>query len=117
MNFLAFVWYAIVIVQSFFSYGTAYRYTKRGGDNGISLFGWLLALGFASLIPGLGFYLWHKNRDIPFEKADSGRNHHVSRTLENQNNAYKKTCMGCNTDYDPALTSCPACGKTGWFRS
>ena len=44
--------------------GTAYRLTKNGGDNGVSLFGWMLVMGLASLIPGLGIYLWVKYKDI-----------------------------------------------------
>jgi len=59
---LLIIWYIITGIQGILSYGTAYRLTKRGGDNGVSLWGWLLALSFASLIPGLGFYLWHKYR-------------------------------------------------------
>ena len=55
-------WYAIVMVQTFMSYGTAYRKTKRGGDDGITLFGWLIAMGLAAMIPGLGIYLWKKER-------------------------------------------------------
>lgn len=42
--------------------GPAYRYTKNGGDNGIALFGWMLLFGLASLIPGLGIYLWYKSK-------------------------------------------------------
>lgn len=60
---LSFAWYIIVVVQSFLSFGTAYRLTKNGGDNGISLFGWMFILEFASAIPGLGIYLWQKYRD------------------------------------------------------
>ncbi|MCL2827032.1 MAG: DUF2510 domain-containing protein [Eggerthellaceae bacterium] len=54
--------YLIFIVQLFFSYGTAYRLTKSHGDNGASLFGWFIVVGLASMVPGLGFYLWSKYR-------------------------------------------------------
>ena len=64
MEILLILWQLIVIVQSFFAYGTAYRLTKNGGDNGVSLFGWFILLELASLIPGLGIYLWYKYRDI-----------------------------------------------------
>ena len=57
------LWRIITIVQGFLSYGTAYRLTKRGGDNGISLFGWLFVLGLASMIPGLGIFLWFQYRE------------------------------------------------------
>ena len=60
---LLLLWELIFIVQSFFAYGTAYRLAKNGGDNGVSLFGWMFALEFASLIPGLGIYLCFKYRE------------------------------------------------------
>lgn len=61
--FLILLWEIIAAVQSFLSYGTAYRLTKSGGDNGVSLFGWFLVLNLASLVPGLGIYLWFKYKD------------------------------------------------------
>ena len=63
MGFIAILWYITVIVQSFFGYGTAYRLTKRGSDNGVALFGWMLLMQLVALIPGLGIYLWKKYRD------------------------------------------------------
>jgi len=65
MSFVLVVWYITIIVQSFFGYGTAYRLTKSGGDCGASLFGWLIAMQLAALIPGLGFFLWKKYREDP----------------------------------------------------
>ena len=56
------IWYIVYVVQIFFAYGTAYRYTKKGGDNGVALFGWMLVFMLASAIPGLGIYLWHKSK-------------------------------------------------------
>ena len=56
------LWYIITGVQELLSFGTAYRLTKRGSDNGVALWGWLFVLGLASLIPGLGIYLWYKYR-------------------------------------------------------
>lgn len=63
MPFWLVIWEIIAVVQSFFGFGTAYRSTKNGGDNGIALYGWLIAYSFAALIPGLGFYLWYKSRE------------------------------------------------------
>lgn len=63
MEFLLILWQVITSVQVFLSYGTAYRLTKNGGDNGISLFGWMLVLNFASIVPGLGIFLWYKYRE------------------------------------------------------
>jgi len=62
--FLLILWQITVAVQIILSYGTAYRLTKSGGDNGVALFGWLFAFSLASLIPGLGFYLWVKNKQL-----------------------------------------------------
>jgi len=61
------LFYVIYAVQLFLSYGTAYRYTKRGGDNGVALFGWFLVFALASIIPGLGIYLWSKSRKEDFQ--------------------------------------------------
>jgi len=57
------IWYIIVMVQTFLAYGTAYRLTKLNGDNGVSLFGWMLLMSLASAIPGLGIFLWYRFRD------------------------------------------------------
>ena len=65
LSILFLLWYVCLIVQSIFSYGTAYRLTKRGGDNGMALCGWRILLCFASVIPGLGIYLWIKYKDPP----------------------------------------------------
>jgi len=62
------LWQIITIVQGFFAYGTAYRLTKNGGDNGVALFGWMLVMGLAAAIPGLGIYLWFKYRDHDSQK-------------------------------------------------
>ena len=63
MGFFAFLWWALTIVQTFMGYGTAYRLTKTGGDNGIALFGWMFVMSLAAIIPGLGIYLWYKYKD------------------------------------------------------
>jgi len=61
--FFLYLWWILGVVQVFMNYGTAYRLAKKGGDNGVALFGWFLALGFAAIIPGLCIYLWWKYRD------------------------------------------------------
>ena len=50
-------------MQALLGYGTAYRLTKRGGDDGVALFGWLFVMNLAAMIPGLGYWLWVNNRD------------------------------------------------------
>ena len=60
--FFLFVWYVFYFIQLILSYGTAYRYTKMSGDNGVALFGWFIVCGLASLIPGLGIYLCVKSK-------------------------------------------------------
>ena len=62
--FLGFGWFSVMIWQSILGYGTAYRFTKKGGDNGIALFGWVVVFSIAAIVPGLGFYIWHKYRNI-----------------------------------------------------
>jgi len=62
--FLFVAWYVVTMVQVFLGYGTAYRLTKAGGDNGVALFGWTLLMGLVAIIPGLGIHMWKKYRDI-----------------------------------------------------
>jgi hypothetical protein len=64
VGLFSFAWYIVTMVQGFMAYGTAYRLTRRGGDNGLALFGWLFVMGLAAAIPGLGIYLWYKYRNI-----------------------------------------------------
>jgi hypothetical protein len=45
------------------SYGTAYRLAKKGGDNGLSFLGWLWIIQLATVVPGLGIYLYIKNKE------------------------------------------------------
>lgn len=56
------VWEIIWFVQVILAYGTAYRKTKANGDNGVSLFGWMLLYCLAAIIPGLGIYLWNRSK-------------------------------------------------------
>ena len=58
LTLLLILWYIVTMIQLFLGYGTAYRYTKSGGDDGFSLFGWMIATSFAAIIPGLGYYMW-----------------------------------------------------------
>ena len=58
MEILFLLWFIVVIIQVYLGLGTAYRATKRGGDNGFALFGWMFVYELAALVPGLGFYLW-----------------------------------------------------------
>lgn len=62
--FFVVVWRILIIVQLFLSYGTSYRLTKNGDGNGVSLFGWSTLLCLASVVPGLGIYLWVKCKDL-----------------------------------------------------
>jgi len=57
------LWYVITIIQSFLAYGTAYRKTKKGADDGIALFGWMIVYGLAATVPFLGYYLWKKSKE------------------------------------------------------
>ncbi|MDR2736531.1 MAG: hypothetical protein LBB49_03095 [Gracilibacteraceae bacterium] len=76
MEIVLVLWYIIYFVQTFLMYGTAYRLTKRGGDNGVALFGWLFLLSLVAMIPGLGIYLWFRFRhEAPIVKEETVRFH------------------------------------------
>ncbi|MGY3765921.1 hypothetical protein ACWOAH_05120 [Vagococcus vulneris] len=62
LSILVVIWSIITGIQAILSYGTAYRYTKRGGDNGVALFGWFIVFQLASYIPFLGYYFWKKSK-------------------------------------------------------
>ena len=68
---LVIAWFVVFYVQIFMSYGTAYRLTKKNGDNGVSLFGWMLLYSFISMVPGLGIYLWVKSKDDKEPKVET----------------------------------------------
>ena len=56
-------WYIMSIVQILLAYGTTYRaITKEEGNNGVTLFFWLLVYTLAGLIPFLGIYLYYKSK-------------------------------------------------------
>ena len=55
------LWAIMYVIQAFLAYGTAYRCTKNGNDNGFGLFVYLIAFSFAALIPGLGLHYYIKN--------------------------------------------------------
>jgi hypothetical protein len=57
------IWSIIYVIQAFFGYGTAYRFTRDRGNNGVALVGWLIVFTLAAIVPGLGIYLWAKYRD------------------------------------------------------
>ncbi|MDG3132590.1 hypothetical protein MKL26_06120 [Streptococcus suis] len=59
---LYFIWLVICVIQQFLAYGTAYRKTKKTGDNGVHLFIWLFVYSLAAVIPFLGYYLWKKSK-------------------------------------------------------
>ena len=65
------LWALIAVVQLFLSYGTAYRCTKKGADNGSALFIYLIGFGLAALIPGLGlhYYIKHLQTKIIIQQA------------------------------------------------
>jgi hypothetical protein len=71
MSALLTIWYIVLIVQAILGVGTAYRATRKGGDNGVALFGWLFVFNsLVPLIPGLGFYFWNKSKEWGKEKYE-----------------------------------------------
>ncbi|MCL1809816.1 MAG: zinc ribbon domain-containing protein [Clostridiales bacterium] len=111
LYFLVFVWYVVYIVQACFAYGTGYRLAKKGGDNGISLFGWLFVLQLAAMVPGLGIFLWVNYRDTGKVK------------VEVDDKAWFRYEDGAPVSQKPAITlaggsegvaaaaACPVCGS------
>lgn len=57
------LWLIIYAIQSFLAVGTAYRKAKANGDNGVSLYGWLIVFNLAAIIPYLGYHLWKKSKN------------------------------------------------------
>lgn len=55
---IALIWFVFFVIQLFLAFGTAYRCTKRGNDNGVGLFIYLIGYFFAALIQGLGLYYY-----------------------------------------------------------
>jgi len=99
------LWNIICFVQVTLSYGTAYRLAKTGGDSGVSLYGWLLVMSLASIIPGLGIYLWFKYRYLGGGSLNSNGQSYISKhSLE------QRRCSKCTKMYDYDMSSCPHCG-------
>ncbi|MCL2699779.1 MAG: hypothetical protein FWE68_05650 [Defluviitaleaceae bacterium] len=84
---LWFIWYTIMLIQQILGLGTAYRLTKKGGDNGVALFGWLFVCNLAALVPGLGFYMWHRHR-IPKDRIVEYENTSEEEQHEGQRNGF-----------------------------
>lgn len=55
------IWFVLFVIQAFLAYGTAYRCTKKGNDNGFGLFVYLIGFTFAALVPGLGLHYYIKH--------------------------------------------------------
>ena len=49
------------IVQAFLAFGTAYRCAKRGKDDGVALFIYMIGFELAALVPGLGLHYYIRN--------------------------------------------------------
>lgn len=56
-----FIWAFVFVIQFFLGFGTAYRCTKKGNDNGTGLFIYLIGFSFAALVPGLGLHYYIKH--------------------------------------------------------
>lgn len=58
LGLLGIIWAIFYIVQFFLAFGTAYRCAKRGADNGVSLFIYLLSFTMVAFVPGLGLHYY-----------------------------------------------------------
>ena len=102
------LWQLLFLVQYIFSYGTAYRLTKKGGDNGLALFGWMLLLSLASYVPGLGIFLWFKFKKksddfytdsqplTPQYSSFNGGGTNTEPSYDNMNNSYNNSFNNSN---------------------
>lgn len=85
------LWWIFYVVQIFFSYGIAYRYTKRRGDNGVALCGWMLVFSLASFIPGLliGLYVSDRKKyGVPFSPYQKVQNPNYQSQTQSHTNTY-----------------------------
>jgi len=121
MTTLMYLWYGVFLVQVLMSYGTVYRLTKRGGDNGVALYGWLLALLLASIIPGLAVQLWFRYREKNMgEIYESHNRHEQDRRVHSELILLKKqihdiqanvrACPTCNAEITKDSVFCKSCG-------
>lgn len=128
--FVGFIYFCVFVWQVFLGYGTAYRLTKESGDNGSSLFGWLLLTTLSAIIPGLGFYVWnkYKNIDVPADEfaikagVDGAAKPAVARPgffsfgggrkRKNAQQAPKTIiCPKCGREFDAIFKVCSGCGN------
>lgn len=98
---LVLVLFCIWIIQAFLNYGTAYRLTSANGRNGVSLFGWWLGLSLASIIPGIGIYLWKKYRGKKKEKSAGA---------DQDGQLNDEQCPHCKSNLSPTDIFCSHCG-------
>ena len=118
--FLLVLCYICIFIQGVLSYGTAYRLTRNGGDNGVSLFGWFLLLGFAGCVPGLGIYLWFRYRDLgeaaKYSPAPPPSVTYSPTPVKTPVPYYDRSsggwvCKNCRTKNESTSLSCKDCGK------
>ena len=100
------IWQILFAVQMILSYGTAYRLAKMGGDNGVSLYGWLFVMSLTSAIPGLGIYLWHKYRYLGEAAQYVNGQPYITKHSVGQ-----QKCSKCSQSYDDDMSRCPHCGN------
>lgn len=101
------VWAIIYILQLFLAFGTAYRCTKNGNDNGVGLFIYLLGFSFAALVPGLGlhYYIKHLPPKIIIQQNVQNVQPQVIRVIDPtqmpQNAVYQQQVQPVNTQQNP----------------
>lgn len=101
------VWAIIYILQLFLAFGTAYRCTKSGNDNGVGLFIYLLGFSFAALVPGLGlhYYIKHLPPKIIIQQNVQNVQPQVIRVIDPtqmpQNAVYQQQVQPVNPQQNP----------------
>ena len=117
---ILYIWYILFVVQAYFGYGTAYRATKKGGDNGVALFGWEIVYTIAAIVPGLGFYLWYRSRDIKpltcsacseeIKKGSKFCTHCGTKQEKPPKREEKTICGACEKEINETDKFCNNCG-------
>ena len=81
----------------------------------MSLFGWVLALGLAAVVPGLCIYLWYKYKDDVDVSQNDFERQRIHK-LEQELREYKtkesdiKKCPLCALEIDRDSVFCKSCG-------
>lgn len=64
IEILMWTWLIIAVIQSYLNFRTVRWILETGTQRERGFWKQVLVLCWSSIIPGLGFYFWYKNREI-----------------------------------------------------